>query len=444
MGRVSGTLAALTATIAVLTSVPNARADLVPGSFVGSYLVPGTDTSFAFRGFVEFELYHDMSARAADFYSLQLPLDAKGAGAAFLPAEPGHSDRDSLELSAHSSRASLETRTPTDLGEFKTYVQVDLVDINNSTVCCSDSYIPRLRQAYASLGPVLAGKTWSTFIDLEALPDTIDPTLDVGLMGTFSGRVLLVRYTYQAGNGISVIAALENPSSQWTLGPSAAGMPDPVVPNGIGTGTLQGLGGTQPLPTFVAAGGITQGFFDATLHAMVQRQTIDSSADLDGGSVPAGLHLSQTGWAVSAAGHYNTGGRDALKGTATVGQGVGAYLWDTASASEGLVWNPATGQVSAPTAWAATAAYEHYWTAELRSNLSGGFGHIDRSSAAATWTPPTLAGLTKYDFSTHVNLIWSPVPWTDLGLEWTHVEHVVWDGQSGNLDRLISMAKFRW
>lgn len=444
MGRVSGTLAGLTATIVVLSAVPNAWGDLAPGSFGGSYLVPGTDTSFAFRGFAELELYHDMSARAADFYSLQLPLDAKGAGATFLPAQPGHSDRGDLEPSAHSSRASLETRTPTDLGELKTYVQVDLVDINNSTVCCSDSYVPRLRQAYASLGPVLAGKTWSTFIDLESLPDTIDPTLEVGLMGTFSGRVPQVRYTYQAGDGIIVIAALENPSSQWTLGPSAAGVPGPVVPNGIGTGTLQGLGGAQPLPAFVAAGGITQGFFDATLHAMVQRQTIDSSADLDGGLAPAGLQLSKTGWAVSAAGRYNTDGKDALKGTATVGQGVGAYLWDTASASEGLVWNPATGQISAPTAWAVTAAYEHYWAAELRSNLSGGFAQIERSSAAATWTGPALAGLTKYDFSTHVNLIWSPVPWTDLGLEWAHVEHVVWSGQSGNLDRLISMVKFRW
>jgi hypothetical protein len=375
---------------------------------------------------------------------LRLPLDAKGSGASFLPAQPAHSDRGGVEPSGHSSRANLETRTPTGLGELRTFIQLDLVDISNSTVCCSNSYVPRLRQAYASLGPVLVGKTWSTFIDLEALPDTIDPTLEVGLMGTFAGRLPLVRYTYAAGNGITVSAALENPSSQWTIGPSDAGIVGPYVPIGVTNGTLHDLGGAQSLPTFIAAGGISQGFFDASLHAMVQRQTIDSSADGNTDLAPVGLHLTEVGWAISAAGHYNTEGKNAIKGTATVGQGVGAYLWDTASANEGLVWNPSTGQVSAPTAWAVTAAYEHYWLDNLRSNVSGGFAHIGLPSAASTWTAPALAGLTKYDFSTHVNLIWSPVPWTDLGLEWAHVEHVAWDGQSGNLDRLISMAKFRW
>lgn len=444
MSRVPGTLAGLTAAVAVLILVPFARGDLAPGSFSGSSLVPGTDTSFAFHGFFELEVFHDLSARGADFYSLQLPLDAKGSGAAFLPAQPGHSQRGGVQVSAHESRASLETRTPTDLGELKTYVQLDLVDINNSTVCCSNSYVPRLRQAYASLGPVLVGKTWSTFIDLEALPDTIDPTLEVGVMGTYSGRVPQVRYTYHPGNGFSISAALENPSSEWTVGPSGAGVAGGPVPNGIATGTLQGLGGAETLPTVVAAGGISEGFFDATLHAMVQRLSIDSSQDTNAGVAPAGLHPSMTGWAVSAAGHYNTDGKDAVKATATVGQGVGAYLWDTASANEGLVWNPVTGQVSAPTAIAFTAAYEHYWTEQLRSNFSGGYTYIDRPSAADTWSPSALAGLTRYDFSTHVNVIWSPVPWTDLGLEWAHVEHVAWDGQSGNLDRLISMAKLRW
>jgi hypothetical protein len=421
----------------------SASADgLAPGAFAGSYLIPGTDTSFAFHGFLALELFHDASARAADFYSLQLPLDAKGD----LPAEAGHSDHGGLRFSAHSTRMSLETRTPVGEREVKTYIQVDFLDMSASlpSACCQNSYVPHLRQAYVSYAGVLVGKAWSGFIDLNALPDTLDPTLEVGVMETFSGRVPQFRYSYDAGNGITIAASLENPVSSWTVGPNGAGAGAAIIPAGITNGTLANLGSAQPVPAFVLGGGIDQGFFDAALHGMVQELRVASNNDLNSALAPPGARFSRLGWGVSAGGHYNVADRDAVKATVTFGEGLGNYLWDTADVSEGLLWNSTTGEVVAPWAVGATAAFEHYWNDRLRSNVSGGFAHIDRTGATATWSPAALAALTRYDFSTHVNLIWSPVSWTDLGVEWAHVTHVAWDEQSGVLDRLIGMAKIRW
>ncbi len=69
----------------------------------------------------------------------------------------------------------------------------------------------RIRHAYGQLGGFLAGQTWSTFMDLKALPEKID-------FGSPAGRTFvrqaMLRYSHKLGPG-TLDLALE--SSETTL-----------------------------------------------------------------------------------------------------------------------------------------------------------------------------------------------------------------------------------
>lgn len=59
----------------------------------------------------------------------------------------------------------------------------------------------------------------------------------------------------------------------------------------------------------------------------------------------------------------------------------------------------------------------------------------------------TAAGrdtLDKRLWSTHLNLIWSPVPQVDFGIEYLHGGRTVESGKSGDLDRFLMAAKYKY
>src|SRR5512146_3319621 len=93
----------LTATVALLTGLSTASAQTAPGggSFPGSFLVPGTNTSLAIHGFVQFDAVHDFN------------------GGTFMDVKP--------------TRPNIETRTPTAYGELKTYIEFDMNFFKNQT-----------------------------------------------------------------------------------------------------------------------------------------------------------------------------------------------------------------------------------------------------------------------------------------------------------------------
>src|SRR3954466_14837740 len=75
--------------------------------------------------------------------------------------------RDSnLNMSPQQSKLSVETRTPTALGEARTFVEFDFAgDTVASTkpLSTSNNLQPRLRFAYGTLGPLLFGQANSNF-----------------------------------------------------------------------------------------------------------------------------------------------------------------------------------------------------------------------------------------------------------------------------------------
>ena len=74
----------------------------------------------------------------------------------------------------------------------------------------TSSYGFRIRHAYGTFGGLLVGQTWSTFMDLDNYPETVDFN---GPTGATFIRQPLVRYSYGTPSAGTFTVALENGSS---------------------------------------------------------------------------------------------------------------------------------------------------------------------------------------------------------------------------------------
>src|SRR5690606_36723831 len=123
------------------------------------------------------------------------------------PRNSSGNQNNALDFRAESSRFNFKTVTTLDTGENVTgFVEMDFVGSAQGNEVASNSCSPLLRHAYFSYNNVLVGQTWTTFMNVGALPEMVD---FFGVSeGTVFGRQSQVRYTM--GN---LQLALDNPES---------------------------------------------------------------------------------------------------------------------------------------------------------------------------------------------------------------------------------------
>jgi hypothetical protein len=98
--------------------------------------------------------------------------------------------------------------------------------------------------------------------------------------------------------------------------------------------------------------------------------------------------------------------------------------------------------------WGGELGYQHRWTPTLRSNINAGISHHDISNlggpagfvcaGAARTTGAGGCGLNKEIVTSHLNLIWSPVPFVDVGVEYMYGHRLVLANLKGDENVLIS------
>ncbi len=181
------------------------------GATKGSFKLPRSNTSITLGGYVKLDaVYSNPSAgvgTTADLF-LQPNAIAVGPGA-------GDNERNQLKFGARESRMFAKTSTPTSWGDLVTYIEGDFygADGNESV---SNSHGLRLRHAYGSLGHFLAGQTWTNFMYVPSLPETLDFG---GPVGQIFDRQAQVRWTQSFDGSSSPAAgqwsvALENPEDR--------------------------------------------------------------------------------------------------------------------------------------------------------------------------------------------------------------------------------------
>mgnify|MGYP001822837583 FL=1 len=125
--------------------------------------------------------------------------------------------------------------------------------------------------------------------------------------------------------------------------------------------------------------------------------------------------------------------RDYIRFQATAGNGLGRYqalnFLNVAQILEDETLEP-VGSISG------FVGVRHWWTEQWRSNANVSFLQADNDPALS------IGGVNDSAWSASINLIYSPVPGLDFGMEFMHAVRELQDGTSGSFERLQFSGKY--
>lgn len=384
------------------------------GDKPGSFKLPGTDTSVKIGGYVKADAFYDVNADLGDSFTFSsIPADGT----------PAAEREGNFRAHARQSRITLQSWTPTDMGEIHTYIEGDFFGTGGNEVF-SNSTSFRLRHAYGEFGPLLTGQTWSNFMFLDSYPDTVDFFGPVGIPFIRQGQV---RYTYRGIENLEIAGSLEN--SELTGNATD------------GAGNFLSLGGGRrdddlqfgidTLPDFVGRVSYRGDLFSANLSGVARLLDVDDGDDPTA-TIPADDE--EFGWGILAAGVLNVGqfaeglGDDSLQVNFSYGDGVGRYIINGFGEDAHL---NADGSLDTIQTWGVAVGYTHYWTDALRSNVVYGHYEVDD-----TFAPDATESLD----SIHANLMWAPFDQVQLGLEYIYGQRDFQDSALDNDGQRIHFA----
>jgi Porin subfamily len=486
----------------------------IAGSFPRSFLIPGTNTSIAISGYIKYDAamwFHGGSASPGSGVApsvlgvpvvAALPLNLKGPeGTIFAAPAYNNAQRSSFVFhdSADESRLRVETRTPTDWGQVGTVLEFDFygctAQASGGTACqgLDDGTfpsLPRLRLAYGTIGGFFAGQGFIPVNDLDSGPELFDFGGDAGRFGF--ARAPWIGYTWQLPWGNSVQLAGVTPMTGF-YGPLGAIYDDcDVETNGSGAETNCAANdypinpNKTTLPDLNVVFRNEQPWGHVQLGFVAQRLTLNDGAYLNqnflgyGGGVSGSVKPDWFGWskdnfgfdfyAGPGLGHYAdpSGATEpftvnplatnwGLVGTAcNVSTGTGCY-GNAAGTDTGAVTaaNAALVRTATVLQYGAEGNYQHWWTPNLRSTVSGGFQTQNIPTDLVTVAPSNIpfdmvssnANALQYNkvlITAHLNLIWSPVSFIDTGFEFVWGHRLTILGGTASMDVLDYAFKVKF
>jgi hypothetical protein len=314
------------------------------GLFPGSFLVPGTNTSFRFRGFVRLTGLYDFNPIGSrdDFVTNTIPV----------PQQSGQNNN----FSARYSRIGLDTWTPTPIFEWNVHTFIEGDFFNGPAQAVGGGGNPfRLRFAFIDFGYFRVGQQNTVFMDGNAFPMTVD---FAGPRGLANLRRPSVRATVPLCDKLYWAIGVEQPFSD-------------ITTNGLGTNV-------QDVPDFATHLRYESDF------GHVQLSSVFRSI---GFRPTEGETTRRMGWGLSASTVFhpwallicsNPVRKDNPTGLErsrvllqyTFGWGIGRYIQDTAGQGLDAQVDPKTGAFDTIFATGWSASYEHWFTERWLSNLT--------------------------------------------------------------------------
>lgn len=355
----------------------------------GYFILPGTETLLKIGGYFKTDFIYDMkpAGNIDEFIPSSIPI----------PAVRGVSN---ANLSVRTTRLNLDFRIPTtQMGDVRFYVEGDFFGTNSTT--------PRLRHAYAQVRNLLLGQTFSNFMDPDASPDILDFR---GPNGWVNLRNPQVRYGFALGKRTLLLMSVEKPSSDIEFKtPQFSSQPNSPSPDG-----------TVRLRQEFQRG-----------HWQVASVFRSIAAYL-----PDGRTDSVFGWGVNASGALRIFNRDNVIVEGTYGHGISRYIQDTSGLGiDAAVISVAKPHLKAIPAVGAEAAYQHYWSKGLRSNLVYSYAHAQNTA----FQPGSTFHKSDYFAG---NLIWNPFGSLNVGAEYLYGWQVLKNGKTGNAPRFQVSLKY--
>jgi hypothetical protein len=355
-----------------------------------SAMIPDAKTEVAVHGLLEFQILHDtVGLNNNRFDTVTIPVD-------------GGPPQTKFNVNPTQFAASSSTQVAPDQ-RFNTWFSIDM----NGQL---DRPQPRLRVAFGeyvndTLGlGVLAGQTYSTMLDLRAIPETLDFALPAGL---WQQRQPLLRVSKSLSDSLTAEVSVETPENVVYF-------------------EAQKL---TRWPDFVAAA-IWHADGDYIKHLRLAGLARDLWAEGEDGSTDSAL-----GWALSGStklGLPFLGARDNLKLTMHYGDGYGTQL--KGGPIEG-VFRLDSPELETIGVFGTYGGLQHFWSDHFRSNLV--YGYVEARNPDSV-DPSTLKNTTYVA----ADFIWSPFPTTKFGFEYLWGRREDQDGESGTTNRFLWSSMF--
>lgn len=331
------------------------------------------------------------SIRVNGGYNINGLLAQDTFSAVDIPVGNDNTGETSFFMQAEQSRLGVDVTRQTRFGESFIRVELDFRGVSGGA---------RLRHAYGVLGPLLAGRTWSTFSDVAAIPLTVD--LD-GPSSSVAERTVQIRYTRNPSPRTRVALSLESPT------------PEISAPDSLSLSPA-----FQSFPD-VAGWGRTHGDWGhAQLSGILRSITVRN--------VNGGLDV-LAGYGVLASGEVKTGEVDRLLFQIVGGEGISRHIGAFAGRGLDVIFNPGTEEFETVATWGGYVSYHHGWNRHLASYLT--VGRLDILNRG--FESDDAFGRSDY---VSANLFWEAAAGTRLGLEYTGGWRTDKGGADGNANRI--------
>jgi hypothetical protein len=316
----------------------------------------GFATKLDLYGFVKLDSGYDFKTINPDWPDVMRPSK--------LPSRPGEFAPDGkVYFGIRPSRFGVKTNTATKFGPLKTQFEFDLYGVGVD----AGQTAFHLRQAWGELGFLLAGQTWSPFMDIDVFPNQLEYW---GPNGMVFFRNIQVRVTPLRTDKNEIAIAVERPSASGDEGVYA----DRVE--------LQGVKPKFGMPDFSWHYRGTRSWGYVQVGGILRKLSW-----VDNGNNP-NMNLSDSafGWGLSLSSNLKFSHRNTGKFQVVYGEGIQSYMRD-APADVGLQYNPSDPTkpvkgVALPVL-GVVAFLDHNWSEHFDSSIGYSMMNVENSDGQA-------------------------------------------------------------
>ncbi len=302
-----------------------------------------------------------------------------------------------LYLDAHQSRIYVEVLGHIRGKPMRIYIETDFY---------SENYYPRLRHAYGQFGGFLIGQTWSTLMDLDAMPNTVDFE---GPNSAVSLRAPMIRYSHNFGKGFKLSAAIELPEVSISYIPPFTSAPQ-YIPDVIMTARFSSKFG------HIQFGGV--------LRTMTLKDTLNDH------------YSNNSGFGGTLSWLFKITKKDNFMGQFVVGKGIAKYVQDISGVGMDMAQKYYEQELISLSSLGFYVGYQHHWNQKLNSTFTYGFTRLKDNYYLENQEE------FKRSHYASANLFWKVQSFMTVALEYLWGQRRNSGGEFGRANRLNAMVQF--